>query len=112
MATFPKVHPSVRAPRTTFPIPEPADFRVEDKLVKGTLRRLSMTGGCALLNSNVKSGTLAEIAIPTPLGPVVGLIEFLPSGAKRQANSEFGFRFVAFDDDHHERLSKALHQFG
>ena len=112
MATFPKVHPSVRAPRTTFPNPEPADFRVEDKLVKGTLRRLSMTGGCALLASGVKSGTLAEIAIPTPIGPVVGLIEFIGKGAQRQTSSEFGFRFVAFDDEHHERLSKALHQFG
>jgi hypothetical protein len=112
MATFPKVHPSVRAPRTTFPVPEPADFRVEDKLVKGTLRRLSMTGGCALLAFNVKRGTLAEIAIPTPLGPVVGLIEFVGSAMKRQANSECGFRFVAFDDEHHERLSRALNRFG
>lgn len=80
--------------------------------MKGTLRRLSMTGGCALLAANVKSGTLAEIAIPTRLGPVVGLIEFVGGGMKRQSNSEFGFRFVAFDDEHHERLSKALHQFG
>jgi hypothetical protein len=112
MATFPKVHSSIRAPRTTFPNPEPADFRVEHKLLKGSLRRLSLTGGCALLGKQVKSGTLAEIAIPTPLGPVVGLIEFLEGGIKRSTGSEFGFRFVAFDDEHHDRLSKALHQFG
>jgi len=112
MATFPKVHSSIRAPRTTFPTPEPADFRVEDKLLKGSLRRLSLTGGCALLGKQVKTGTLAEIAIPTPLGPVIGLIEFLGSGAKQPAGSEFGFRFVAFDEEHHDRLTKALHQFG
>src|SRR5690242_8993077 len=111
MATFPKVHPTVRAPRTTFPNPEPADFRVEHQLVKGRLRRLSMTGGCALFNRTIKKGTLAEIAIPTPLGPVLGLIEFVGS-RQRQEDSELGFRFVAFDDEHHERLSKALHHLG
>lgn len=112
MATFPKAHPTVRAPRTIFPSPEPADFRVENQLVKGSLRRLSLTGGCALLGKDVKNGTLAEIAIPTPLGPVIGLIEFMGAGTKRQSGSEFGFRFVAFDDEHHARLSKALTQFG
>ncbi|HWC17329.1 MAG TPA: hypothetical protein VG498_09945 [Terriglobales bacterium] len=111
MATFPKAHPTVRAPRTIFANPEPADFRVENQRLKGSLRRLSMTGGCALLGKDVKAGTLAEIAIPTPLGPVLGLIEFVGAGLKRQSGSEFGFRFVALDDDHHARLSKALHQF-
>lgn len=112
MAHFPRVHRSVRAPRTTFPKPEPANFRVDNQLVKGLLRRLSLTGGCAVLTKNVKTGTLAEIAIPTPFGVVSGLIEFLANNAAIKPSPEFGFRFVAFNEQDHERLSKALHQFG
>lgn len=112
MAHFPRAHRSVRAPRTTFPNPEPANFRVDNQLVKGAIRRLSMTGGCAVLNNKVKTGTLAEIAIPTPFGVVCGLIEFLANGAAAKPSPEFGFRFVAFNEQDHERLSKALHQFG
>src|SRR5947209_17553909 len=111
MAHFPRVHRSVRAPRTTFPKPEPANFRVGDQLVEGLIRRLSMTGGCAVLTKNVKTGTLAEIAIPTPLGLVCGLIELLAGNAGTKPSPKFGFRFVSFNERDHHQLTKEPHKF-
>lgn len=101
----------MRAPRTSFTKPEPADFRVENQLLKGGLRRLSMTGGCAVLQKNICGGTFGEIAISTRLGPVCGLVEFLGRGKSTHA-AEVAFRFIAFNDDDHERLSQALKQLG
>ena len=111
MAHFPKVHSSVRAPRTTFSKPEPAHFRVEDKLVKGHLKRLSATGGYAVLDRNLTGGTLAEIEIPTPLGRICGLIEFLERRGGTGRPSELAFRFVGLDETHYDRLRSALKHF-
>lgn len=112
MAYFPKSDSTTRAPRTSFSTPEPAEFRVEDRRVKGELRRLSVTGGYAVLQGKVKGGTLAEIAIRTPLGPVFGLIEFFDLKSKGTKNSELAFRFVGLNDTDYERLSSALRQLG
>ena len=112
MAYFPKTNSSVRAPRTSFQTPEPAEFRVEDRRYSGGLRRLSVTGGFAVLNARVRGGTLAEIAISTPLGPVTGLIEFFEQGARGKRTSELAFRFVGLNDSDYERLGNALRQFG
>ena len=111
MAHFPKVHPSIRAPRTRFTNPEPVDFRVENQLQKGRLLRLSMTGGCAIMDKEIRRGTLAQIEIPTPLGRIRALIEFLDVHPKA-TRPELGFRFVGLEDVDHERLGKALQKFG
>jgi PilZ domain len=111
MAHFPKVHSSTRSPRTSFSRPEPANFKVENQLQKGSLLRLSMTGGCAVLENNIRRGTFGEIEIPTPVGKIRGLIEFLDGRGKR-GHSELGFRFVGLEDSDHERLGKALQKFG
>ena len=112
MAYFPRADSTTRAPRTTFNKPEPAEFRVEDRMYKGGLRRLSVTGGYAVLPGNVRGGTLAEIAIPTPLGPVLGLIEFFDRRNKPAKDYELAFRFVGLSDEDFQRLSSALRQFG
>jgi hypothetical protein len=112
MAHFPKPHPSIRAPRAQFSNPEPADFRIEDKIVRGHLRRLSKTGGCAVLNRKLRGPMLAEIDIPTRLGSICGLIEFITPRAELTKASELGFRFVGLDDAHYERLTAALKRFG
>ena len=111
MPHFPKVHPSVRAPRTQFSTPEPAAFRVADQRLKGSLQRLSVTGGCAVLERRIRGGTLAEIEIPTPIGRICGLIEFLERRSA-MGSPELAFRFVGLDDSDYERLTKALEQFG
>jgi hypothetical protein len=111
MAHFPKVHSSIRSPRTSFLKPEPVDFKVESQMQKGSLLRLSMTGGCAVLSNKIVRGTLGEIEIPTPIGKVRGLIEFL-NGRGTGAHSELGFRFIGLEDTDHERLGKALQRFG
>jgi PilZ domain len=110
MAHFPRSHSSIRSPRTSFRKPEPANFRVENQLQKGSLLRLSLTGGCAVLDKKIRRGTLGEIEIPTPMGKVRGLIEFLDAHGKG-AHSELGFRFIGLDDTDHERLGQALRRF-
>lgn len=110
MAHFPKVHAKVRAPRTTFSKPEPADFRVGDTVIKGHLRRLSPTGGYAVLDRNLAGGTLAEIEIPTRHGRVCGLIEFLERKAGSGRPLELAFRFIGLDETHFDRLKSALKQ--
>ena len=112
MAYFPKADSSIRAPRTTFNTLEPAEFRVEDRMYKGGLRRLSVTGGYAVFPVTVRGASLAEIAIPTPLGPVMGLIEFFDRRNKSAKDCELAFRFVGLSDDDYERLANALQQFG
>ncbi len=112
MAHFPKASSTVRAPRTSFTNPEPADFRVEDKIIRGRLHRLSTTGGYAALDRKLRGGTLAEIDIPTPLGRIRGLIEFLDRRASSSEPSELAFRFVGLDDTDFERLQSSLKRFG
>ena len=112
MAYFPRVDSSARAPRTSFSTPEPAEFRVEDRLVKGGLQRLSITGGYAVLEGKIKGGTLAEIEIPTPLGRIRGLIEFLDRRTGAAKPSERAFRFIGLDDTDFERLKSSLKQYG
>jgi hypothetical protein len=112
MAHFPKVHPSIRAPRTSFSSPEPANFRVEDKVVQGHLHKLSTTGGYVALETKVRGGSLAEIEIPSRSGRICGLIEFLSRRAASGAPSEMAFRFVGLEDVHFERLRAALKQLG
>lgn len=112
MAYFPKASTSIRSPRTSFVKPEPAQFRVEDRLFNGRLQRLSLTGGYAVLEGTLRGGTLAEIAINTPLGPVCGLIEFFDRKAKGTKTSELAFRFVGLNDTDYERLGAALQKLG
>jgi hypothetical protein len=112
MAYFPRASSSVRAPRTSFDTPEPAAFRVEGKLIQGRLHRLSTTGGYAALDRKLRGGTLAEIEIPTPLGRIRGLIEFLERRGGSPQPSELAFRFIGFDDTDFERLKSSLKQFG
>jgi hypothetical protein len=112
MAHFPKVHRSIRAPRTHFKSPQPADFRIEHQLLKGGVQRLSTTGGCAVFSKQIKGGTIAEIAIPTPLGPICGIVEFVLDRKRSAESPEYGFRFLAFNDSDYERLMNALRQFG
>jgi hypothetical protein len=112
MAYFPKASSSVRAPRTAFSTPEPADFRVEDKVIRGQLHRLSTTGGYAALDRRLRGGTLAEIEIPTPLGRIRGLIEFLDRRGASSRPSELAFRFVGLDDTDFERLQSSLKKYG
>lgn len=81
-------------------------------MYKGALQRLSVTGGYAVFPMKIRGGSLAEIAIPTPLGPVLGLIEFFDRKTKTAKDCELAFRFVGLNDDDYERLANALRQFG
>ena len=81
-------------------------------MVKGGLQRLSITGGYAVLEGKIKGGTLAEIEIPTPLGRIRGLIEFLDKRTGAANPSELAFRFIGLDDTDFERLKSSLKKYG
>jgi hypothetical protein len=108
MAHFPNVQSAVRAPRVSLRHPEPADFRVEDQLVHGSLQRISLTGGCASLKRKVLGGTIAELGLSTQHGRVNGIIEFLAS----KKHGESPFRFVALEDEAYENLRRLLASAG
>lgn len=55
---------------------------------------------------------LAEIDIPSPLGNICGLIEFITPRTELTRVSELGFRFVGLDDAYYERLTAALKRLG
>jgi hypothetical protein len=88
------------------PQDELVHFYVEGVRVKGFLQKLSTTGGLARLGSRLGPGTLAEIAIPTRVGPVQGLVEmFAPT---TEANPNQAFRFIALGDEDHQRLAAII----
>jgi hypothetical protein len=106
MAHFPQAHKGVRAPRVRVPQDEPVHFIVEGVRVQGFLQKISTTGGLAQLGNRLGAGTLAEIAIPTRVGRVQGLVEMLPPASASATNQ--AFRFVALSDEDHQRLASII----
>ena len=106
MAHFPQSHRGVRAPRVRVPQDEPVHLNVEGVRVEGLLRKISTTGGLVQLASRLGPGTLAEIAIPTRMGRVQGLVEIFPPVA--EGSSSQAFRFIALGDEDHQRLAAII----
>jgi hypothetical protein len=76
--------------------------------VRAKLHDLSATGGLLLLPKPLGEGDFVEVAFQTSKGTVHGMAELLV--AKRESNSGClqPFRFVAMDDENHNRLRMAL----
>jgi hypothetical protein len=106
MAHFPQSHRGVRAPRVRVPQDEFVHFTTEGVRVKAQLQKLSTTGGLAQFGSRVGPGTLAEIAIPTRMGRVQGLVEIFPPVA--EGSTSQAFRFIALGDEDHQRLAAII----
>ncbi len=109
MAHFPQPHPSVRAARIRVPNSESVSFSLEGRRVPAVLHEISATGGLVQLNTTVREGTLAELRMQSKSGPITGLVELLRP-AKRQSGKVQPFRFVALDEQDHERLVLVLKQ--
>ena len=106
MAHFPQAHTKKRSPRVRVPNEETIRFNVEGRLVPAVLRKLSMTGGLAVLSGALGDISIAEAQFTTACGPVRGLVEILRSQAKN--GNAYPFRFIALGDEDHQRLRATL----
>jgi len=105
-----KAGKSNRPPRIRVPNNEKALFTVDAKKFVGVLRRLSLTGGSAVLTSGpIPEGTMAEMDLGTVFGKVTAQIEFMHSGADGMPTAQ-AFRFIDMDDVSSRRFSAAAKQ--
>src|ERR1700691_1139007 len=100
---------SNRPPRIRVPNNERAIFTVDAKKFVGVIRRLSLTGGSAVLSNPIPQGTLAEMDLGTVFGKVSAQIQFMHSGADGMPTAQ-AFRFIDMDDVSSRRFSAAAKQ--
>jgi hypothetical protein len=101
---------SNRPPRILVPNKERALFTVDAKKLVGVIRRLSLTGGSAVLSSGaIPQGTLAEMDLSTVFGKVSAQIQFMHIGADGTPAAQ-AFRFIDMDDVSMKRFSAAVKQ--
>jgi hypothetical protein len=98
---------SNRPPRIRVPNNERAIFTVDAKKFVGVIRRLSLTGGSAVLSNPIPQGTLAEMDLGTVFGKVSAQIQFLHSGADGMPTAQ-AFRFIDIDQVSSKRFSAAV----
>jgi hypothetical protein len=99
-----------RPPRIRVPNNEKALFTVDAKKFVGVLRRLSLTGGSAILsNGPIPEGTLAEMDLGTVFGKVTAQIQFMHGGADGIPLAQ-AFRFIDMDEVSSKRFSAAAKQ--
>ena len=103
VAHFPQPQRNVRAPRVCISQSVPVLLMTENQRIPGNLQSLSLTGGAASFARPCPVGALVELCLGTPLGPLNGLAEVLPTAANCQP-----FRFVAMSDNDHERLCRTV----
>ena len=98
---------SYRPPRIRVPNNERALFKVESEKFIGVIKRLSLTGGSAILSRGpIPEGTLAIMSLKTVFGKVEAQIQLLHTGADGIPLAQ-AFRFIHMDDVSRERFSAA-----
>jgi hypothetical protein len=101
---------NARPPRIRVPNNERALFTVEGQKFVGVVKRVSLTGGSAVLaNGFIPNGTLAEMGLSTVFGKVQAQIQFLQPGADGIPLAQ-AFRFLDMDETSRERFSAAAEQ--
>ena len=106
----PKSGKNNRPPRIRVPNNEKALFTVDAKKYVGVLRRLSLTGGSAVVsNGPIPEGTLAEMDLGTVFGKVTAQIQFMHCGADGTPLAQ-AFRFIDMDQLSAKRFSAAAKQ--
>jgi hypothetical protein len=97
-----------RPPRIRVPQQQRAVFTVDNQKFVGTVHRLSLTGGSALLAKGpIPEGTVGEITFGTVFGKVNAHIEFLHTGADGIPLAQ-AFAFLAMDDVSSKRFKTAV----
>jgi len=106
MPHFPQALSRTRSPRVRVPGGESVNFRIGNRQISATLRKLSMTGGLVEFPVGLGDIPLAEVVINTVSGPIKALVEFLKP--RHDGDTARPFRMVALDDHDYERLSATL----
>jgi hypothetical protein len=78
------------------------------QLVRAELCDLSATGGLLLLSKALEEGDFVEVAFQTSHGVVRGMAEVLSARSKSKSGCLQSFRFVAMEDEDHNRLRMTL----
>jgi hypothetical protein len=102
-----KKRKNARPPRIRVPNDEKAIFTIDNQRFVGVIKRLSLTGGSAVLPKDpIPHGTLGEMALKTVFGKVEAQIQFLQTGADGMPLVQ-AFRFLEMDDISRERFTAA-----
>lgn len=97
-----------RPPRIRVPNDEKAIFTVDNQKFIGVIKRLSLTGGSAILPKDIiPPGTRGEMALKTVFGKVEAQIEFLHAGAEGMPVVQ-AFRFLDMDETSRARFNAAV----
>jgi len=111
MSHFPQPDASRRAPRVHLNGSIAAAIRVEGgRNARAKLQSISVTGGLLQLQSELSTGDFVEIAFQTRSGPIHAMAEMLQPVRRAKAQSAClqAFRFVALEDQDHNKLSAAM----
>jgi hypothetical protein len=104
MTHYPQTNPTHRATRIQLAT-TPAVIKLSDgKRTQGNIHRVSITGGLLQLARALSEGDFVEVAFQTNSGNVQGMAEMLNPVKKGQGSVLQAFRFVALDDDDHQKL--------
>lgn len=99
---------ATRPPRIRVPNNERVLFTANNEKFVGTLKRLSITGGSAVLTRDpFPAGALAEMNLNTVHGRVTAQVEFLQSGAEGIAVAQ-AFRFLRMGEVSLKRFTAAI----
>jgi len=109
MAYFPQAVSGTRSPRVSLQRPIPIDFRHEQGMIRGDLHVVSATGGRARMPKPVTPGSVVELSMGTPAGPVRGIVEILK--ARQMIHGWVQpFKFLALADEDFDRLQKVMRE--
>jgi c-di-GMP-binding flagellar brake protein YcgR len=109
MTYFPQPNPAKRARRVR--VPGSVAITIKAKgghTVKAILHEISVTGGLLVLSKALEEGDFMEVAFQTNHGVVRGVAEVLSARSKSKSGCLQSFRFVAIEDDDHNRLLMTL----
>lgn len=109
MTHFPQSNPAKPAPRVKLQESVLVAIRVEGThSVRAKLHEISATGGLLILAKPLGQGEFVEVAFQTSEGSVRGMAEILQAKLESRTGCVQPFRFVALDDEAHNKLCMAL----
>ena len=109
MTQFPQSNPAKPAPRVTLQESVLVAIRVEGTpSLRAKLHEISVTGGLLILAKPLDQGEFVEVAFQTSEGSVHGMAELLQVKVESKTGCVQAFRFIALDDEAHNKLCMAL----
>jgi c-di-GMP-binding flagellar brake protein YcgR len=109
MTYFPQPNPAKQARRIRLPSSVAIAVKTKGRQpVQAKLHEVSVTGGLLVLSKALEEGDFVEVAFQTNHGLVRGMAEVLAARSKSKSGCLQSFRFVAMEDEDHNRLRMTL----